>query len=215
MSDCNLVIAEDYPIYRMGLMELIEVTTNWNVIGEAADGVDLLRLLKKVAPDIAIVDLAMPRMHGVEVLEEINRSFPQVRTVVLSGYLHEDNITRAVAAGASGLVCKSELGQALITALDIVRMGGTYISRDLLGFDKKTLQDFMVPNKDAAVPTRREIEIITWLSGGLTSKEIGKKLNVSHRTIENHRNNIMKKLGLRNSVELLRYAFRSGYASFL
>lgn len=215
MSDCNIVIAEDYPIFRMGLIKLIEVTTNWNVIGEAVNGVELLSLLRKVVPDIAIVDLAMPRMQGIDVLEEISRSFPQVRTVVLSGYLHEDNITRAVAAGASGLVCKTELGQALISAIDIVRMGGTYISQNLQGVDKKTFQDFMVPNKNTATPTQREIEIITCLSGGLTSKEIGKKLNVSPRTIENHRNNIMKKLGVRNTVELLRYAFRCGYASFL
>jgi DNA-binding NarL/FixJ family response regulator len=214
MAKCKIIIAEDHPIVRQGLKLIIETVDELQVVGEANDGIELLDLLKRMTPDVVVMDLAMPRMQGFEALEEIRRHCPVIRTIVLSGNLHGDNIKRAIKNGASGLVCKSSWGSELIAAINSVRKGGVYLSEGIAGVDQNTtLLDLLAWEDGRTHLSHREIQVLTLIAEGYSNRQIADVMGISIRTVEKHRSNIMEKTGCRNAVELTRYAIKNGFAT--
>jgi DNA-binding NarL/FixJ family response regulator len=214
MINCKIIIAEDHPIVRQGLKLIIETIDDWQVAGEANDGIELLDLLRRITPDVVVMDLAMPRMQGFEALEEIRRHNPTIRTIVLSGNLHGENIRRAIKNGASGLVCKSSWGSELIAAINSVRKGGVYLSEGIAGVDQNTTLLDLLAWEDARTHlSHREIQVLTLIADGYSNRQIAGMMGISIRTVEKHRSNMMEKTGCRNAVELTRYAIKNGYAA--
>lgn len=210
MKKCNIVVADDHPIMRDGIKLLIETNENWQVVGEANDGIELLDLLNHVSTDLVVIDLAMPRMQGFEAIREIKKRYPDIKVLVLSGYLFGDNVTAAVSSGACGLVSKAGLGKELLNAIRIVLKGAAYLSPVVRDFD---IASAWLPQPPSCPLTDREVELITLISDGYTSVEIAERLNLSVQTVEKYRFDIMQKLNVRNVIELVRFAARSGYVS--
>ena len=208
MGSCSIIIADDHPVVREGIKLLIETNDNWKLIGEANDGVELLELLNQKKPDIVIVDLLMPRMDGFEALKEIQKHHPDIKPIVLSGILSDDNISKAITAGACGIVNKGWLGKELKKAIDSVQKTGAYLSPDIEHITLAWTHD-----KPDSPLSHREIQIVTLIAEGHTSREIGQLIGLTPKTVDKHRSNIMQKLGLHKVIGLVRWAIRNGYAS--
>lgn len=208
MKNCKIVLADDHPIIRSGIKLMIEKKSNCRVIGEANDGLQLLKILQKLTPNIVIVDLQMPKMVGIEAIWEINRLYPTVKTIVLSAYLDKTNTQRAFSAGASAVVSKASLQTELIKAIETVKNGEVYLSPDVVDYDIDRLFDKNEPDN---VLTHREIQIVTLIAEGHTSKIIAELMNISSRTVDKHRANVMKKLKCDSIVDLIRHAISRGY----
>lgn len=210
METCKIIIADDHSLVIDAVKLLIETNDNIDVIGEACDGIELQQILKKHSPDVIIVDLKMPRMRGIEAIEVINELYPEIRLIVWSGFLDENKIKHAIAAGACGIVSKTAPRQALIAAIETVWKGGFYISPDVMESDVK---QFFTDIETAPSLRNTEKVIITLIAEGYTSKEIGDLLHISKLSVDKHRGHIMKKLQLRNVVDLVRYAIKNGYCA--
>lgn len=208
MKKCKIILADDHPIIRSGITLMIEKKDNCRVIGEADDGLQLLKMLRKLTPDIVIIDLHMPKMVGIEAIWEINRLYPTVKTIVLSAYLDKTNTRRAFSAGASAVVSKASLQTELVRAIETVGKGELYFSPDVVDYDIERLFDEDEPDN---VLTHREIQIVTLIAEGHTSKIIGELMGISSRTVDKHRANVMKKLKCSSIVDVIRHAISRGY----
>ncbi len=208
MAGLKIIIADDHPIVIEALKHILaSKKSNWHIVGEAGDGIELLNLLKHESTDIAIVDLEMPRMKGYETISEIKRLYPNIQTVVLTGFAIEKNRKRAEEAGAFAIISKSDSLQNLIQTIE-------WAAKEKPGPFKKPI----APEKTCSLKnpmenlTLRERQIITLLCDGKTSKEISCLLNISQWTVNKHRSNIMEKLGIKNTIELVRYAICNNFA---
>jgi len=202
-------------ILRDGIRRIIEESPEMMVVGEASDGLELLKLLKAVRCDMAILDISMPNLRGIEATREIKKTQPNIKVLILTMHKKSDYIYNALAAGADGYLLKESTGDELFTAIETIRRGGTYVSNiltreltdDLVQFSRGTRK----PKPDQL--THREKEVLKLIAEGKTSKEIASLLFISIYTVNNHRANINKKLHLRKTADLVRYAIREGYLS--
>jgi DNA-binding NarL/FixJ family response regulator len=205
----RILLADDHDVMRSGLRTMLEAHCGWQVCGEAREGREAVRLALELNPDIAVVDLAMPGLDGLEVTRQVKKELP--RTEVLIFTLHEtENMIRAViAAGARGYVLKSDAGLKLIEAVEALSRHEPYFtpkaSEALLEGFIKSYGEF---DKESIL-TDREREIVQLLVAGKVNKEIADVLNISVRTVETHRATIMRKLGINSIVELVLYAVRN------
>ncbi|MFZ5573125.1 MAG: response regulator transcription factor [Thermodesulfobacteriota bacterium] len=207
MTEHTIIVADDHPIVLDALKMIFKSKDNWKVVGEARDGIELLDMLKNTRPDIVIVDLEMPRMKGCETIAEIKRLYPEIHAIVLSGFVNEKNRQRAIQAGACAIISKGDSMHHLIHAIDKVINEGHGVSKKALVSDNGQLN-----KQNGETLTLREKQIMALLSEGKTSKEISNLLHISQWTVNKHRSNIMEKLGLKNVIELVRYAISNGYA---
>jgi DNA-binding NarL/FixJ family response regulator len=205
----RILLADDHDVMRSGLRTMLEAHCGWQVCGEAREGREAVRLALELNPDIAVVDLAMPGLDGLEVTRQVKKELP--RTEVLIFTLHEtENMIRAViAAGARGYVLKSDAGLKLIEAVEALSRHEPYFtpkaSEALLEGFIKSYGEF---DKESIL-TDREREIVQLLVAGKVNKEIADVLNISVRTVETHRATIMRKLRINSIVELVLYAVRN------
>jgi DNA-binding NarL/FixJ family response regulator len=211
MAKCKLIIADDHPIVRSGIKQLIEINKDYHVTGEAGDGMELLSLIHGNRVDIVIIDLQMPRMMGFEAIWEIKRRHPETKFIILSGFLDEENIRNSISAGASGIVSKASFGKELMKAIETVWKGGVYFSPDVL---TSNFIAYSTACHDKTVLSHREKQIVKLIAEGYTSKEIGNLIGISSRTVDTHRSHIMRKLQLDNIVGLVRYAVAKGFVTF-
>jgi DNA-binding NarL/FixJ family response regulator len=211
MELCKLIIADDHPIIRSGIKQLIELNKGFHVIGEAGDGMDLLSLIQGNSVDIVIIDLQMPRMMGFEAIWEIKRRYPKTKFIILSGFLDEENIRNSLSAGANGIVSKASFAKELIKAIETVWKGGVYFSPDIL---TSNIVAYSSACLDKTVLSHREKQIVKLIAEGFTSKEIGTLIGISSRTVDKHRAHIMRKLQIDNIVALVRYAVAKGFVTF-
>lgn len=210
MGKCKIIIADDHAIVRDAIKLVIDKNERFKVISAVSDGIELLSELKKLSPDVAIVDLKMPRIQGVEIVEEIKLLYPKINIIVWSGYLDQKKTRKAIAAGAYGVVSKSAPEKSLLAAIETVWKGGFYISSGIIVSDVRDL--FVSDEKEPAL-LHMEKAIITLIMGGHTSRQIGDLLNISKRTVDKHRALIMKKLNLKNVADLVRYAIKQDLTS--
>jgi DNA-binding NarL/FixJ family response regulator len=191
---------------------LIERMPDVEVVGEAGDGLELLNLLKELAPDMAIIDIARPNLRGIEAAREIKMSHPLTKVLILTMHKSKEYLYHSISAGADGYLLKEDSDVELLTAIDKIRNGETYVTRILAGELAEDLSKMY--RGQSPIPreplTTREREILKMVSEGKSNNEVAALLSISVRTVENHRANIMKKLKLKKTADLVRYAVKEG-----
>ena len=209
------MLADDHVLVRQGLKRIINGTGDLAVVGEASDGLELLELLSKVSPDMVILDISMPRLRGIEAIQEIRRIRPNARVLILTMHRDKEYLYQSLSSGAMGYLLKEDADQELFAAIGRIRQGKTYVSPYL---SDQVLDDLVQAGKgegklslETDTLTVRERQIVKLIAEGRSSKEIGDLLFISPRTVENHRANIMEKLRLNRVVDLVKYAVRKGY----
>jgi two-component system response regulator NreC len=207
----TLVLVDDHPIIRQGLRHLLEAEPDFRIIGEAGDGVEALQLIERLKPNILVVDMMMPGLNGLEVLRQIKKISPTTRAIVLSMQSADAYVFEALKNGAAGYVLKETGPGELVNAVHEVIQGNQYLSAKLSKRLLASGQSIMDTPLDAYERlSTREREILQMTTEGRTSQEIGSKLVISPRTVEIHRSNLMKKLGVHNQTELIRFAIKRG-----
>lgn len=217
MKKLRILIADDHALVRRGARGLLESRRSWKVVGEAANGAEALEMAKKLKPDVAILDISMPNLDGVQVTRRIQEAVPNTKVLVLTMHESAEMVQRALDAGARGYILKSDLVECLVKAVKGVSEGKRFFTPTvseivLEGFLKKT-GERQQGERAGVRTTPREIEIIQLLAQGKTNKEIAAQLGITVRTVETHRARIMLKLGFHSLAELIRYAMRHGIVS--
>jgi two-component system, NarL family, response regulator NreC len=211
-----ILLADDHKIVRQGIRKILEDHPDWQVVAEAGDGREAVRLALELKPDIAILDIGMPLLNGIEATSQITRRAPQVKVVILSMHPNEAYITRALQAGAKGYLLKDSADDDLIRALTLVSQGKSFFSPAVA---KVMLDDYVRHLAEQGVVDRydalseREREIFQLVAEGRSNKEMAELLFVSPNTIETHRAHIMEKLDVHSAVELVLFAVRRGLIS--
>ena len=209
----RVLLADDHGIVRRGLKSLLETEPHVTVVGEASDGLDALRLCGEYKPDILIVDIGMPKMNGIEVAARAQKLDPAPAVIILSMHSDESYITRALAAGARAYLLKDATDEDLIPALRAVRQGKPFFSPAVTAV---LVEDYMRQLRARGLSdtyhllTDREKEVLQLLAEGRSNKEVATLLDLGLSTVETHRANLMQKLGLHNTAEIVLYAVRKG-----
>jgi DNA-binding NarL/FixJ family response regulator len=205
----RILVADDHGIVRSGLMMLIERHDGMHVVAEASDGVEAVERAIRERPDVAILDVSMPRMTGLQAAREIRAHCPDTRVLLLSMHDDERYVFDAVKAGASGYVLKRQADSELIEAIRAVVAGRRFLSATA---DAGALEEWLERGEDAPTDplTPRELDVVKLIAEAYTNRQIAEILKVSEKTVESHRGNVFSKLGIRDRVELVRYAIRRG-----
>ena len=209
----RILVADDHELVRRGIRGLLRFRRGWNVVGEAANGREAVEKATKLKPDVAIVDISMPDLDGLQATREIREVAPGTSVVILTMHESDQMVRRVLEAGALGYVLKSDLAAHLVKAVKNVSGGKLFLTprvSDIVlnGFLKNANQPEPKENSRAR-PTPREVEIIRLLAEGNSNKKIAADLGITIRTVETHRAKIMLKLGLHSLAELIRYAIRT------
>jgi two-component system, NarL family, response regulator NreC len=209
----RILLADDHVLVRQGLKRLIERAPDVEVIGEASDGGEVLSLLRRVVPDLLILDISMPYPKGIETLHEVKSLQPGVKTLVLTMHRDKEYLFGAMSAGASGYVLKEDADTQLFAAIDKIMRGGVYVSpglaEELVQLTTRGRDRRGTPGRDGL--SVREREVLRLTAEGKTSKEIAALLCISYRTVEHHRAHIADKLNLKGTADVVRYAIGKGY----
>ena len=205
----RILLADDHGIVLSGLKMLLERQDGMHVVAEAGDGVEAVELALRERPDVAILDVSMPRMTGLQAAREIHSRCPDTRVLLLSMHDDERYVFDALKAGASGYVLKRQADAELIEAVRAVASGGRFLSATA---DAGAMQDLIDRGSDAPQDplTPRELDVVKLIAEAYTNRQIAEILKVSEKTVESHRGNVLAKLGMRDRVELVRYAIRRG-----
>lgn len=204
----KVLLADDHVLVREGVRRLLEDSSAIRVVGEAGDGHEALRLAHQLDPDVAVVDLSMPGLDGIELTRTLGRELPKVKVVVLTMHANEEYAVRVLQAGARGFIGKGAAGAELTVAILKVAHGGTYLPAALLD----ALPERFANSKSSADPVAglsdRELQVLKLLAEGRTGKQIGQTLHLSVKTVDTYRARLLAKLGLATTADLIRFALR-------
>ncbi len=211
----RVLLADDHKIVRDGLRTLLEKHSDIAVLGEAEDGREALQLARKLSPDVVVMDIAMPELNGIEATRQILSEYPGIKIVALSMHSDKRFVSEMLKAGASAYLLKDCAFEELITAIRTIMKGKIYLSPGIAGVvladyirdDRKSEQSVFSQLSD------REREVLQLMAEGKSTKEVAAHLNVSIKTVETHRTNIMTKLDIHSIAELTKYAIREGLTS--
>ncbi|CAG2534761.1 DNA-binding response regulator, NarL/FixJ family, contains REC and HTH domains [Maribacter dokdonensis] len=209
----RIVLADDHALVRDGIRSLLETESDLQVIGEASNGKEAIDLVGEVNPDILIIDIRMPVMNGIDAVAELTQSKSSVKTIILSMHDSEEYILKSISSGANGYLLKDTDKSEFIKAIHTVREGGKYFSGDisnvlvnnLLGGKNEIIKKEETPKKTAENVfdlTNKELKVLELVLSGLTNQQISEKLQNSKRTIETHRFNLMRKMDVKNLIDL-------------
>lgn len=212
MEKIRVIIVDDHQIIRDGIKALLSGFEDIEVAAEAGSAEECLQKLRFHPADLALIDISLPGISGIKLTEQLAESYPSLKVLILSMHLNEAYISGAIKAGAMGYLVKNTTRDELIQAIHIVSDGNKYLGKEVsnlitTGFIRRVQVN--EDNSDEAL-SKRELEILRLTAEGLGNKEISEKLFISIRTVESHKNHIMSKLGLKSSVDLVRYAIKSG-----
>ncbi|HKY33163.1 MAG TPA: response regulator transcription factor [Candidatus Polarisedimenticolia bacterium] len=203
----RILLADDHVIVRQGFKLLLE-QSGFSVVGEAADGREAVRLAAESRPDVALIDLAMPMLNGLDTCREISKVSPGTRTILLTMYSEEQYILEALRAGVTGYLLKAKASNDLEQAIREVSRGAVYLSP---GISRNVVQAYLNSGEPMTDPlSPREREVLQLVAEGKTTKEIASLLGISVKTVESHRTRIMAKLNIHETAGLVRYAIRQG-----
>jgi DNA-binding NarL/FixJ family response regulator len=198
----RVLVVEDHVVVRQGIAALLQMQKDFEVVGEAGDGDAAIEAFRQHRPDVTLIDLRIPRKDGVEVIRQLRREFPASRFLVLTTYDSEDDISRALQAGASGYLLKG-VGRATLTdAIRLLHAGRRYIPPEIA--------DRVLPRPPGEELTEREVQVLRRIAEGLSNKEIGEQLGISESTVKGHMNNLLSKLGVTDRTKALVLALRRG-----
>ena len=212
----RILLADDHTIVRQGLRKILEENRDWQVVGEAGNGREAVRLALELQPEVAILDIGMPLLNGIEAARQIARRLPDTKILILSMHADEAYIIQALEAGAKGYLLKDTADADLLGAVTAVIRGKSFFSPAVA---RVMLDDYVRRLRDRGIVDRydtlseREREIFQLIAEGKTNKEIAEILGVSPSTIETHRGHIMEKLDVHSAVEMVLYAVRKGIIS--
>jgi DNA-binding NarL/FixJ family response regulator len=198
----RVMVCEDHQIVREGLVALLESHDDFQVVGEAGDGAAAIALFRRQPPDVTLIDLRMPRVDGVEVIRTLRREHPDSRFLVLTTYDSEDDISRALQAGASGYLLKGTNRSTLRDAIRLVHAGRRYIPPEIA--------ERVLPGPAAEELTEREVEVLRRIAEGMSNREIGTQLGISESTVKTHVNRLLGKLGVTDRTKALVLAVKRG-----
>lgn len=219
MSVCRIIITDDHQLILDGLRSIIAGESDLQLLAEANNGQQALFLCESLQPDLVLMDIDMPVMNGLEATTQIKKKFPSVRVMVLTMHDEAALVKRIMEIGADGYMLKNADQEELLSAIRKVAGGEKHYSEKVLNALKEGKTDssqFSLRPTDAVLLstlTEREVEILRLLAEGLSNKEIGDKIFISHRTVDTHRTNLMKKLDVHNVAGLIRFAIRNGLIS--
>ena len=208
--DVNIVIVDDHPVFRRGLREVIEENSRFQVVGEASDGEAALRLVSELKPKIAVVDIDMPRLNGLEMVRTLRRMELPTVPIFLTMYKEEDMFNAAMDLGVKAYVLKENATDDILAALEKVLQGETFVSPSMANVKLRRsgrVQQLLLNKPQIDDLTSAERRILKLIAEDRTSKEIADQLRISFKTVENHRLNICHKLNLHGSHSLLKFAF--------
>jgi len=211
----TILIVDDHPLFREGLKAIIARDDQFQVIGEAGNGREGLKMSGELKPDLVLVDLSLPDQSGIELAREIRKLLPKIRVMIVTMHSKVDYIAKAFQAGATGYVVKESTSDRLIQGLEAISKGEYFMDSSVSHKVVKRLlkssrNDRKITDASYDTLTPREQEVMALLAEGLSAKKVAERLFVSPKTIENHRSRIMNKLGLHSSHGLVRYAARIG-----
>jgi two-component system, NarL family, response regulator NreC len=205
----KILLVDDHPMIRHGLLTLLKNVADFQVVGEANDGLEALRELDLKKPDILVIDLMMPNLNGLDVLPKVKKLSPATRPIIFSMQSADIYVMEAFRAGAMGYVLKDTGPVEIVAAIQAVIKGDRYVSDRIAAILRSAVfTDTERPLQSQENLSPREREVLKLAAEGKSSAEIGKALMISPRTVETHRANLMKKLGMHNQAELIRYAIR-------
>ena len=210
----KIFLVDDHDLVRDGLKALLSGIPEIAISGEASTGIALFELLSHTRPDVIVLDISLPDMSGIEITRRVLRDWPKVRILILSMYTNEDFILNAIKAGAKGYLPKNTSRDELVKAILAVSRNEEFfsdsISRTLLrSYVRTTVEKERPIDKQADTLSSRELEILKLFAEGHNNKEISEQLSISIRTVETHKNHIMKKLGMKSTVEMVKFAIRN------
>jgi DNA-binding NarL/FixJ family response regulator len=204
----RVLIADDHGIVRSGLRMLLERQADVEVVGEAGDGLEALQVAQSASPDVAVLDVSMPRMTGIQAAREVLAHCPATRVLLLSMHDDERYFFEGLEAGAAGYVLKRAADTDLIDAVRTVAGGGTFLSG---GAQQELMREWLDGEREHEDPlTPREAEVVKLIAEAYTNRQIADTLGLAEKTVESHRANVLMKLGMRDRVEVVRYAIRRG-----
>ncbi|HWP21117.1 MAG TPA: response regulator transcription factor [Candidatus Cryosericum sp.] len=211
MSKIRVFLTDDHKILRESLVILLSQKENIEVVGEAGDGLEAYRKITELKPDIAVLDISIPHLNGLDLAEKLKTEMPEVKIVILTMHKSGDFVRKALCAGVRGYVLKDNALEELIECIELVYERKIYLSSDITGI---VVDGFVSKNRENAesgesAVSQREKEILQLLAEGKSNKDISDLLNLSIKTVETHRSNIMRKLGFHNITDLVLYAVRN------
>jgi DNA-binding NarL/FixJ family response regulator len=213
MGSLRLLIADDHEIFRAGLRALLEAQPGWRVVAEAGDGRDAVKKAAETRPDVALLDIAMPFLNGLEAAQEIAQTCPRTKIVMLTVHDSDAMINEVLAVGARGYLFKSDAASDLVTAVNAVQGEGTFFTAKVADIVLTSFINNGARPAALASPrsrlTARQREIAQLLAEGRTTKEVASMLNLSVKTAETHRANLMRRLNCHSAADLVRYALRN------
>jgi two-component system, NarL family, response regulator NreC len=203
----TIILADDHPVVRQGIRILLE-RENFEIVGEAVNGIEAIRLAEKFQPDIVVLDMAMPVMNGITAVPQIREVSPRSKVVLLTMYTEEHHVLQALRAGVKACVTKTQAVEHLISAIREVCSGGVYLSPSVSG---AVVQAYLAKSETPYDPlTDRERQVLQLVAEGNTTKEIALILGVAAKTAETHRVKVMEKLDIHSTAGLVKYAIRRG-----
>jgi DNA-binding NarL/FixJ family response regulator len=211
MSALRILIADDHEVVRHGIRSLLENHPGWEVCGEAVDGRDAVELARELHPDLALLDIGMPNLNGLDAARQILKTAPRIRVLILSMHSSDEVIREVLDVGARGFILKSDAARDLVAAVEALQRRTTFFTSEVATI---VLEGYLTqsPNREKQIRNRltaREREVVQLLAEGKSSKEVAVALNLSVKTAETHRTNVMRKLDLHSVADLVRYAVRN------
>jgi DNA-binding NarL/FixJ family response regulator len=211
VKQIRVLLADDHPLVRSGIRSVLDRISRIQVVAEAGDGHEALRLIEEYQPDVVLMDIAMPGLNGLQATARITKEFPNVRVIILSMHLNDEYVSRALISGAAGYLVKTSSASQLEQAIEVVASGNTYLSlpadiadRVLRKSAEKNLLERLTP---------RQREVLSLIAEGCSAKTIALRLNISVKTVETHRAELMNRLDIHDIASLVRYAIKAGIVS--
>ncbi|MFN3917610.1 MAG: response regulator [Flavobacteriales bacterium] len=213
MKPIRVLVTDDHKLVIDGLKAMIQGINDLDFVGECSSGVETLKFLEFIKTDVALMDIDMPEMNGIEATKKIKQLHPEIKVLILTMHDEKSMIQNLIEIGADGYILKNSDRSELIKAIKSVYSGDKYFSEDVIvALSRKEVEQGS-DSTDLHMLTEREIEIIRLVCEGLSNKEIGEHLDISHRTVDTHRNNILKKIEANNTAGLIRFAMKNGLIS--
>ena len=205
----KVLLADDHAIVRAGLRRIVQEAGDMDVVAEASDGRDALRLVEETSPDVAVIDISMPGMDGLEVIDRLTAMHPRIPVLVLTMHEEDQYVVRTINSGAKGYLTKRSAPEQLVKAIRQVNTGGFYLTDEAAESLAISLSSRNRRASSLGALSNRELQVLRGLAVGMTNREIAVSYGISVKTVDTHRSRLLKKLNLRNNAELVRFAVQN------